>query len=584
MTRRSEQRAAKIADEERAEPLRRRILQELSERMRTTRELASALDTRAESVSRIVSELRDDGLLESGRDPSDRRKRPHLLTARGEVELSRHYAYGQPRHEMTEPSYRQRVEFLYSALEEAVRMRRETNLLEDAASRMSVVLREARKIGDGGLVIEALSELATTLRQIPTEDSQIQSLLDELEEISLGKSALASPSLVMPAIAHREYALGRLGENRDSEGDRRARHLIGASNLYSQLAAAPYHLVPEKWREREGWGRLALARNLRARSEFEESLEEAAQALITFREIGDPYGWVNCHYVFGDCLRLLGDFDGAWEWLRDARVVAKEHSYHRFEAELLMQIGEVLRCRGRLDEAAETLEESRDRAETMGLQATRAFAHSALGAVAFHRRDQQRAQLELGRADQGFKRLQHGQGLALNSRRRAAAARRRFEEERVDVEGAERMIALARRYYQALGSPAGVAACEVEKGRLEIVSCGDASETVDVLLDLIENRTPEKNLLELDPWVPGVMSAFAEETGVDTFIERAVKLREAATRRLSERARLGVQRAAQLMGRTDAPHGPASIGSPTADEMGGETRQVVDRNIELALA
>lgn len=576
MTRRAADHAREIGAKETAEPLRRRLLEALRSEHLTTKELATRLDVPGESISRVVGRLREEELIETGIDPGDGRKRPHFLTPAGEVELSRHSAYGGARRNVVEPSHRQRVTFLYSALDAAVEMRRQTNELEDAGTRISIVLREARGIRDGGLVIEAINELATTLRQIPAGDEEIRPLLDELEEISLGRSPFTKSSLVMPAIAHREYSLGRLGESRDNEGGRRARHLIGANNLYAQLAADPNHLEPSKWKERGGWGLIGLARNLRERSKFEEALLEAAKALQLFEEIENPYGRSHCHYVFGDCLRLLGDFDGAWTWLRDARALAEEHCYERFQAELLIQMGEVLRCLGKLDEAQAALEESRDRAESMGLQVTHSFARSALGAVAFHRQDFGTAKSELSEAHKGFKRLRHRQGLALNARRRGAVARLVFVETRQHPESAERMIDVARGQYESLASPAGIAACDIEQGRLRLARKKDVRETVVELLDLIDNRAAERNMVELDPWVPAVMGAFAEETGSEHFIDRSLSLLEAARARLSERARVGVQQAAELMGQPSRPissAGPRSVGADSADEMAGETRQ-----------
>lgn len=585
MTRRADEQAKRIQSAEQTAPLRRRILEALRDTRRTTRDLAAELEVRAESVSRIVTDLRAEGMLESETDRDDKRQRHHSLTAAGETELSRYFAYGAPQHDLVEPSHRQRSDFLYSALEAAVLMRRETHQLEDAATRISVVLREARKLGDGGLVVEAISELATTLRQIPTEDSEVEPLLDELEAISLGKGPVAKPTLAMPAIAHREYALGRLGEHRDSEEERRERHLIVAANLYQQLAAAPYHLEPAKWRERQGWGLIGLARILHMRSRFEDALVEAAKALRLFEEIENPYGRAHCQYVFGNCLRLLGDFEGAWTWLKDAQAVAEEHSYERFRAKLLWQMGEVMRCRGQIEDAQAALEESRDRADAMGLKVVRAFAYSALGGVAFHRRDLQRAELELGRAHIGFDRLGHRSGLALNGRREGAVARLRYEETRKNLENAERKTSEAQEYYLELGSPAGVAACQIEQGRLRIVSGGGANGTVGELVDLIENqkRTSEKSLVELDPWVPGLMSTFAEEVEIEPFIAQATGLRETGRERLRRRATLGLQEAAELMGVSEPPAAPVSIGGETADEMGGETRQVAGPGGQWAL-
>jgi DNA-binding MarR family transcriptional regulator len=576
--------AREISASERSEPLRRRVLASLAVGESTTRDLAAQLESPPESISRIVSALRDDGLVETATDRGDKRQRPHTLTAAGEVELSRHYAYGKPRHDLLTPSKRQRVDFLYSALDAGVQMRREANQLEDAATRISIVLREARKLGEGGLVVEAINELATTLRQIPANDLQVHTLLDELEEIGLGTRSYGLPSVVMPALAHREYSLGRLGENRDDEGPRRAGHLFGALNLYSQLAAAPRHLASTKWKERQGWTLIALARNFRSQSNFEVALEEAAQALLVFEGLEDPYGRSHCHYVFGDCLRLMGDFGGAWKWLEQARTLAEEHCFERFRAELMMQMGEVLRCRGEVGEAKGVLTEARDRAREMGLRTTRAFAHSALGAVAFHEGDLEAAWIELDRADQGFERLGHRQGIALNARRQAAVARLRFEETRRKAEETQRIITVARGHHRRLGSPAGVVACQIEEGRMRMACKSDVGGTIEEVLDLIEHRTAERNFVELDPWVPSLLDVFARETGVEHFVERSENLFNAARHRLAERARVGVQRAAELMGRPEQPSEWVAKSPGSPDEMAGETRQATGRNPEWALA
>lgn len=581
MTRRADVQAKRIQSAEENVPLRRRILEGLRESRRTTKDLAADLGVRTESISRIVSELRSEGLLESETDRDDKRQRHHFLTAAGETELSRYFAYGDPQHEIVETSHRQRVDLLYATLDAAVQMRRETHQLKDAATRISIVLREARKLEDGGLVIEAINELATTFRQIPTEDAEVERLLDELEKISLGNSPVASPSLVMPAIAHREYALGRLGEHRDL-GEGRERNLIVAANLYEQLATAPYHLDPAKWKERQGWGLIGLARVRHARSKFELALVEAAKALHLFEEIENSYGRAHCQYVFGDCLRLLGDFEGAWIWLKDAQAMAEEHSYERFRAKLLWQMGEVMRCRGEIDAAQAALEESRERAAAMRLKVVCAFAHSGLAAVAFHQEDLERADEQLDKARVVFEELEHKPGLALTGRRKAAVARVRFEQTRKRREEAESRIGEAIGHYLYLGSPAGVAACKIEQGRLHIADEGQADDTVAEFVDLIENRTPEKNLVELDPWVPGLMATFAEETEIEDFIQQTTDLRETGRERLRRRATLGLEKAAEVMG-SEPPETPISIGGETADEMGGETRQVAGPSGQFSL-
>jgi DNA-binding MarR family transcriptional regulator len=573
--------AERIADLERSLPLRRRILQLLSNAPTTTRDLSTRLEVRAETVSRRVSKLREEDLVESAQVPDDGREWEHELTAAGEVELSRHLAYGT-KPEPVQPSREAKVEFLRAALDAAVEMRRHSNQLDEAESRLQVVLREARKLGEGELVVEAIAELTITQRQNRREE-EVTGLLEELETIASGTSMFSGSTLVLPALAHCQYALGKAEARGINELSKRADHLISSASLFEALATAQSH-SSQKWKEREAWSLAGLANNLRVRSQIDGSdgaLEKTAAALRIFEELEDPYGRSHCLFQFGFCLRLLGDFEGAWVWLSEAQRLATEHSFERFQADSLMQIGEVLRCRGELDEARAALEESRDRSVCMGLGVTQAFAHSALGAVAFNKREYGEAQNELWHAEKKFERFGHRRGLALNSRRRAAVARLLWAEtKRDDLERVELMVKLARANYEALHIPAGEIACEIERGRLRLMRDGEAPETVDALVELIDHKTSKRNLVELDPWVPRVLESFAEETENGGLIERARKFLADADHSLSELARRSVRRATEKLGRGDQPvvAGPARPHS--ADVMGGESRQELDA-IEL---
>ena len=566
----------RIARIEQDQPLRRRIVQALSISSQTTSGLARGLGVRSESVSRLVTQLRKEGLLESIEVPGDGRRRLHDLTVAGEVELSRHLAYGA-KPQPVPPSRQEAVEFLRSALTAAVEMRRRSNQLEEAESRLRVVLREARRLGESALVVDAIAALSATLRQNRKAD-EVGEYLDELETIAIGKSMHSGSAVAMPALALRQYELGRVRVVGVEELAKRANHLISAASLFEELAEAPQSGSSGRWKERHAWTLASLANNLRARSQFGSALSQTAAALKLFEELEDDYGRSRCLFQSGFCLRLLGEFEAAEARLTEAQALAKENSFERFQADSLMQIGEVLRCQGKMDEARGALEESRDRSLRMGLGVTQAFAHSALGAVAFHSGELHEAQSELRQAEEGFLVYEHRKGLALNSRRRAAVARLLTLEQsrRADLEGVEKLIEYALHHYQVLHSPAGETACEIERGRFRLMCQGEAPETVEALLRRLEEKTPERYLLELDPWVPRVLDSFAKATEHKALIGRAKEFLIDADRSLGELARKSVRAAAAIVGRRGDGVNGETRRALGPDEMGGEARQELD--------
>jgi DNA-binding MarR family transcriptional regulator len=566
----------RIAKVENEQPLRRRLLELLSKSPETPTVLADRLGARKESVSRLLKELRSEGVVEVRRISGDRRKRSYLLTAAGQVELSRHYTYGKPNDPAPEPSQEGTSSFLWLALEATTKLRRERNQLSEAAERQSGVLREAHKIGDGALIVEALNELATTRRQI-RQEPEVNVLLHELEQISAGKSEHSNPTLALAALAHREYALGRRRESDGTDLKRRLGHLMTATNIYRQLADTGSGGA-QRWREREAWSMIGFASNLRANSQLEAALESAALALGRFEEIEDAYGRSHAHFMIGFCLRLLGDFEGAWDWLAEAHRLSVDNGFERFQADSLLQIGEVLRYREDLDRAKEVLEESSMRSDRLGLVVTQGFSLSALGAIAFRREEWAPAKLEFLRAHGRFSFAHHREGLALNARRRAAVARLLYgEAAENDLDPARWLIAEAQEYYRDRGSPAGFVACQIERGRLERTRGGGISdEIVAELLDLIDpgtaehDRAFERKYLELDPWVPQVLNAFAEETEQPKFIDRSHHLLRSAQIRLYD----SVRRAAAIVGNKSGTERNSSDLEFVADEMGAETRHV----------
>jgi DNA-binding MarR family transcriptional regulator len=592
---RTEGRAAQEAERvqylEQEEPLRARILERLAEEPSTPTELARRLRARKESVSRVLKILRQEDLVEIRRVPGDRRRRRYVLTPAGSVELSRHHAYGERGPSPEEPSREESLLFLRSALEASVRLRRTSNRLGEVIDRQQKILRETQKIGEGELVVEAMHELATTLREA-REDAMVEELASDLNEIALGRGKYSNPELPPQAAAHRAYALGRLREGEDEETPQRLTHLIVAASTYRGLAEGSSGHSSKRWREQEAWSMISLACNLHADTRVEPALRVANRALSLFEEIEDSYGRSHSLFLIGFCLRLLGDFDSAWFWLSQANTLAEEHSYERFQADSLLQMGDVLRCRGDLDAATEALRESRERAVEMGLSVIQAHAHSALGALAFQQGELPQAQLELNRAQEQFRGivnreglvLRTNEGMALNSKRLATVARLlsrqgdTAREREASLLAAQRHATAAEEYYYARRKPAGVVASKIEQDRLRM-GREKAPEMVGEILDLLERqeREKERRCLELDPWVPGLLRTYSVESGNETLIERSLQLFERARQRLGEEVQRAMKRQPVARPATEAHH------QDQADDMGGEARQIVDEEVPVVV-
>ncbi|HWK28401.1 MAG TPA: helix-turn-helix domain-containing protein [Solirubrobacter sp.] len=569
-------RARSSAKDAEAEPLSGRLLMAIAEQPESPSTLARELGVSPETVSRKLRTLRESGLIEAAEVFGDSRRRAYALTTEGRVQLGRLRAFAAPEPAPPPPNVADVERMLRSGIRHAVAMRRRANELEQAADRLRLVIREAEKAQLPELTVEATSELATTLRQLRAGD-EVRVLLERLAHFASSPEAPASVAL--PAAAHRLYGLGRLDEQRGERLSERAAQLTTAATLYAQLAGASAWGPPETWRQREAWSLLGLANNLRAQTRFEPALLRAAAAARSFEEFEDPYGRSHALFTLGFCLRLLGEFDHAWYVLDQAHRIAEEHSFERFRADSLMQLGEVRRCQGVASEARALLSESIERAEYLKLPVIQAFARSALGAVEYHEQRFPEAESELRCAQRLFEHWEHREGLALNTRRLAVVARSLLQAGIADdparVTG---LIAAGLDRYRVLGSPAGIVACEIELGRLE--RSGGKLRPVIVRLIRRLDDTPQRNLLELDPWVPHVLHTFAGETGDEALSERALRLLESAWERLEQRLRAGAARATELAG-VSARRQTAAV---SIDEMGGEARADKDALAPLVAA
>jgi DNA-binding MarR family transcriptional regulator len=505
---RASRRRREILAIEKAEPVRRRILRALARAPQTPSELTVEAEATKETISRLLGKLQEDGLVDFGTVEGDKRRKLFRLTPEGERAFRRHLAYGKPDPRPAAPSDERILALARAGLENALRMRRQANRLDEAVARMRIVLEQARELGSNELLIDTMAELAATLRQA-RRYGELDVILDELETMALGKHPVEDVALVLPAAAHREYELGRARGGGVADAASRARHLDAAQALYCQLGRSAGPGRKSTWTQREAWSVLSLASNLRERSNFERAVEKASSALTCFQSIDDYYGQSRSLFMIGLCLRLMGDFRHAWTHLEQALALAQEHTFERFQADALLQMGDVQRSMGHIEPARLLLSEALAQAGRMDVQLMQAFALSSLGACAHQEADYDLARAQLNRAQALFKACAHREGLALNTRRQAVVKYRLCEVSGSGgVKTLQRAVGSAHRQYEDLRSPAGAAACDIELGRLcVILGVGQESPIARLKQRLGDPR--QRDLIELDPWVPSYLLEFS---------------------------------------------------------------------------
>jgi len=231
------------------EPLQRKVLRRLGEGEATPSDLTKDLPETKEAISRRLRMLLENGFVEYRGVEGDQRRRLYRLTPAGERALGRHLAYGELD---ALPPASDASELARAGLENALRMRRQANRLDEAAERIRIVLRQANELGDNELLIDALAELAATLRQARRHD-ELDEVMRELEQVTLGEHPSKDPALVLPATAHRQYELGRARDGGIEDPHARARHLDAAQSLYCQLCHSAEPRRKPTWNQREGW-------------------------------------------------------------------------------------------------------------------------------------------------------------------------------------------------------------------------------------------------------------------------------------------------------------------------------------------
>jgi DNA-binding MarR family transcriptional regulator/tetratricopeptide (TPR) repeat protein len=567
---------AAVAAHERREPLRRRLLGELSRGRLTPTALVAQTHARQETVSRVLRALAEDGLVAVETDPDDRRRKLYALTAEGEAAFGGHLVFGAPAEPAPPPSAGEMEVFLGASLTDAVMLRRQDNRLDEALGRIRSVIREAAKAKLPALELRARRELTTTLRQAE-QPRELAAELGEFARIAAGEDERFGPALAVPALAHLQYERGRRLEHLGGRTiDVRTRWLINAAGVYASLAEGGH--AGDDWKARRGWALFNIADNYRELTKIGRALTVVNQAAILFSDEEDRYGLAHCLFLAGSSLRLRGDFAHARVSLEEARDIAVGDAFERLLAMTLMQLGETYRCEGHPERARDMLTESLDRATALDTTLTKAFALSALGATSFDLGDQGAALRQLADAQEQLERCSHLEGQALNLRRLAVVQRTVMTSGRgLDTRQVRSLVSRARSRYARMQSPAGIAACLVESGRLTLNTGRRTTEICRSLRELISPRGPRRDLLERDPWVPDIVLDFAREACDPTLVAAATSLRADARSRAALRESAGwaflYERAC---GRVNEKGSAASSqdGDRRPDEMAGEPRRL----------
>jgi tetratricopeptide (TPR) repeat protein len=457
----------------------------------TPSQLAKTLERSTTVVSRVLTTLLDAGLVAFEKDSNDGRIRLYRLTT------------PEASNEQMEASASEELrQYLGLVIAAAVRARRRKNDLRYAADRLRRVLKKATAAGIDDLALIARRELLTTLRQAGDFDDEVQTHLDALREIAVGNERIA-PHLVAPATACLDYELGRKAS---LPARVRFEHLTTAATVFErceQLKEA------HDWAPREGWALLASAELWRQQTEFGLALAHAKRAEAVFGLYDDTYGSAEATRMQGFCQRLRGNFDEAIDVLERAVDLANDGSARRCLADVLLQLGDALRCLGRLEPAAETLLEAASIAGRLNRTRTLGFTHTALAAVEYSRGNldgawklTREAELEL---------ITSQPGRALNSRRQAVIARDLAAngDPSLGPQSAEHFDRSLMEYRE-LGSPAGIAACCVGLGQADN-SHGATDAAIKGLVG-VASSTAGRLLLPIDPWIPSLVNRWADET------------------------------------------------------------------------
>lgn len=466
----------------------------------TPSQLAISLNKTTTVVSRVLAGLLEDGVVEYVGTDDDRRKRHYALT---EAATGPDGDVAAPTDDEAE---RQHIAL---AIGVAVEARRKRHDLEYARDRLERLLNQATEIGAADLALLARTELITTLRQqsrsVPARESARQEHIMALAAMVRPATTSAVPAyLVAPALGCLEYQLGR---DKTKTTAARLRHLTAAEVTFARCEDMA---TSHDWAPREGWSLLMRAELWRKQTEFGKAQNLALQASGIFQRYDDRYGAAEAFRVLGFCQRLRGDFDGAIATLEHALALEGSAVSDRCRADVLLQLGDAYRCKGQLNPARFFLAEAEQLSESLGRTITLGFVLSSLAAVEYADESLDAAKNYATRAAKPLQ-AEPG-GLAMNTRRLAVICRELAASgDRAQVGVSVDLFQTALAGYRELDSPAGAAACLVGYGKL---SGEEEDAAVGELMDLASS-TRSRMLLPKDPWLPGLVSQWAEETARD---------------------------------------------------------------------
>ena len=549
-------------------PLRLRILRVLAADPLRSTAVARAVSAPGPLVSRTLKTLESDGLVASEKLEVDRRGRLYRLTPRGEAAQARWGARSAPRPPTDPISDDDRVrEAVAHAIASALDLRRVSNRLPEAQSILVSAVREADGLPDKEPWLRAVVELAITQRQSRAWRGHAESL-KKLTAVGTGAEPVYA-AVSTPAMAFSLYERARRGGR--PSGALFA-DLSAAAILFGELSAHR-RATADRLAVRHGWALFALAELLRQQTAFGAALQLASSSGERFAREGDAYGAANSLLLAGYCLRVRGRFDPAISVLDAAVARGADLGFERLRINAMVQLGETCRAAGQVDRAKELLEEAAARSTSPQMRTAHAFASCHLGAVAYMTDDHAIAERRFTEAEHIFSETQDRSGLGLALRRHAALKRKTIRKKQ-QVEKLIAILSRARQRYAAAESPAGVAACVVERGRFELAagrSLAKEARDMDALLQ------SDGAMLALDPWLPALLTELAKDAVVSD-VAGAKRLADHGTElmKAAERATAAEHHDwSWVMGEVHLgdEYLKAQVDYDRADEMAGEPRR-----------
>lgn len=447
--------------------------------------IADELKRSASAVSRVLLEMRNDGLVECSPDALDRRVRHYRVAARTDVGAAPDGAPSDLSRER---------EFISLGIQAARRARRRESSRDYARDRLERLLGQASVLpGADDLALAARRELMITLRQ-GGNMSEWREHVDFLERVLLGQEASGDRALT-PVQGVLDY---ELGQDTGKETNRRLLHFASAATAFQRCAMLP---AAEDWAPREGWAFLGMSEIWRRRTQLGIALGFARDAAAVFRASDDNYGMAEAHRIAGFCQRLSGSFSKAIDTLRIAERHAEETQSRRSLCDIYLHLGESYRCVGDHSQARAILTHACEVARGIGSTHTLGFALAALAATEYEIGELETARTLCLESAQYLH--NHPDGAALQARRYGVILRTMAENGAISLmTESHSAFTEARTRYRALKSPAGEVEALIGLARAGFYR-SDPSGFDAAVREIPRNTVLA--LVHLDPWAPSLL-------------------------------------------------------------------------------